>query len=221
MFLVGKYCKKKILKVSMLSVVVLITLYCVMLLININRTFTLRKPIFTFASEIQDYDNYAKQIYKGLGFKVEIETTENNQIISATMTMFNKVIAGATTEYSDEQKEKRYAEIIDSLEKAIKWQIGSTFVIRNEYNCTHYGDNVLSTSDLISNGYLKQEEMLDIDNKSYCKGSVYTYMGDNCNVEYNIFISCKDYKTPGFIEHSDLEWEKNNPDLIPNGSNPY
>lgn len=65
--------------------------------------------------------------------------------------------------------ENRYNEIRRSVEKAVKWNIGAMYP-----NCeisdgfkdlsgTHY-----NSSFLINNGYIKKEELLDIDNKSYC-----------------------------------------------------
>lgn len=117
------------------------------------------------------------------------------------------------------QNNIRYEEILDSLDKAVKWQTDATFVIRNEYNCTQnckswgthncwYG--FITSEHLIDQGYLKQKEMLDVDNKSYCKSTIYTYLseydGETCDVEYEIHLKCQDYETPGYLEHPDSLW---------------
>ena len=92
-FLVFRYCKKKT-KIILSSILILTTVYFTILSIDANRVSRLEKPLFTISSEMQEYKDYTKQIYKGLGYKVEIEMADNQQIIKSTMYMFGKVIAG-------------------------------------------------------------------------------------------------------------------------------
>jgi len=93
-FLVFRYFKKKT-KIILLSILISITVYFTIFTIDANRISRLEKPIFTISSEMQEHKDYTKQIYKGLGYKIEIEMIENQQIIKATMYMFGKTIAGA------------------------------------------------------------------------------------------------------------------------------
>ena len=94
MVLVVKFCKKS-LKISLVVVIILATLYSVMISIDINRVESFRKPIFNFAC----YEETGLIEYKGLGYKtiVKYGYTENNEkkINSIEMYMFNKCIAGA------------------------------------------------------------------------------------------------------------------------------
>ncbi len=94
MLLVVKFCKKT-LKVILATVISIVTLYCVIISVDMNRTYTMRKPVFAISSELKDYEDYSQEIYKGLGYRIEIKSVKNHKIISSTMYFFNKVIAGA------------------------------------------------------------------------------------------------------------------------------
>ena len=93
MLLVLKSCKKTI-KIVLSIIIVLVTLYCIIISVDMNRVNSLREPIFAISSELRDYENYSKEIYKGLGYRIEIDKVENQKIISSTMYFLNKVIAG-------------------------------------------------------------------------------------------------------------------------------
>lgn len=91
MLLVLKFCKKT-LKIVLSIIIVIITIYCVILSVDMNRTYSMQKPIFARLTET--YGN--KDIYSGVGYKIEVEKGNNSEkIISSTMYFFNKVIAGA------------------------------------------------------------------------------------------------------------------------------
>ena len=93
MLLVVKFCKKT-LKIVLSIIIILTTLYCIAISIDMNRVNSFREPIFAISSELRDYENYSKEVYKGLGYRIEIDKVENQKIISSTMYFFNKVIAG-------------------------------------------------------------------------------------------------------------------------------
>ena len=82
----------------MLSIVIaIVTLYCVILSIDMNRVNNFREPVFVVKLKETDL-TYKTIVYQGLGYKVNIErdvTQENNQIIKIEMYMLNKIIAGA------------------------------------------------------------------------------------------------------------------------------
>lgn len=94
MFIVIKFCKKT-LKTILSITIILATLYTVMISVDINRVETFREPIFATSSELRDYEDYSREVYKGLGYRIEIDRVENQKIVSSTMYLFNKVIAGA------------------------------------------------------------------------------------------------------------------------------
>lgn len=100
----------------------------------------------------------------------------------------------------------RYNEIRENIKKAMDWQIRATFVIKSEENCNNLSsiDGAhISSSGLIGEGYLKKDEMLDVDKVSYCKATIITHEEENCNIGYKIYISCKDYQDEGYIN-----WDK-------------
>ncbi|MBQ2938539.1 MAG: hypothetical protein IJO57_01130 [Bacilli bacterium] len=94
MLLVVKLCKNT-LKIVLSIIIILLTLYTVMVSIDINRVESFREPIFAISSELRDYENHSKEVYKGLGYRIEIDRVENQKIISSTMYFFDKVVAGA------------------------------------------------------------------------------------------------------------------------------
>ncbi len=50
--------------------------------INYSRVNIFREPIFAISSELRDYENYSKEVYKGFGYRIEIDKVENQKIIS-------------------------------------------------------------------------------------------------------------------------------------------
>ena len=93
MVLVVKFCKKT-LKIVLFIIIIFVTLYTIMISIDINRVESFREPIFNIAW----YEETGLIEYKGLGYKtiVKYVYTENNEkkINSIEMYMFNKCIAG-------------------------------------------------------------------------------------------------------------------------------
>ena len=94
MFLVIKFCKKT-LKIVLSIVIVIVTLYCVILSVDMNRVYSFRNPIFN----ISWHEETGLIEYKGIGYItiVKYGYTNNNEkkITSIEMYMFNKCIAGA------------------------------------------------------------------------------------------------------------------------------
>lgn len=99
-----------------------------------------------------------------------------------------------------ESSEKRYNEIRESIKKAMDWHIEASLVIKNEDNCKVGHRVTWSSQLLIKYGFLKQKEMLDVDEKSYCKAMIVEYMGENCTMKYDIYLSCKDYEDEGYYD---------------------
>lgn len=94
MFLVVKYCKKTA-KVVLSVMLVLATVYCAVLAIDINRVESFREPIFY----IGYYEETGLIEYKGLGYRTVVRygyTAEDEQKInSIEIYMFDRCIAGA------------------------------------------------------------------------------------------------------------------------------
>lgn len=92
MFLVQRYCQKKNLNITLTIIIILVTFYCVVLSIDMNRINSFRKPIFMW--ETQNNCGALCNSYQGLGYRAHIEYYNNGIIEEITLTMFNKVIAG-------------------------------------------------------------------------------------------------------------------------------
>ena len=91
-------------------------------------------------------------------------------------------------------EKKRYLEIKNSFNNAVQKEIDATFVVKDYYNCNVAVNNYKVGSEfLISQGYLKKKDMLDIDKVSYCTGYANVFMGENCNLKYKTYIKCKNY----------------------------
>ncbi len=101
--------------------------------------------------------------------------------------------------------QKRYDEIKEiiqnGVEKNIRAMYPNCLIDRNlqkdNLQGTHY-----DSSFLINNGYIKKEDLLDVDQKSFCKAKVNIYVyyenpldhQKDCQVNYKISLECKHYK---------------------------
>ena len=94
MLLVVRFCKKT-LKIVLLIIIILATLYSVIISIDINRVESFREPIFN----IGWYEETGLIEYKGLGYKTIVkygyDINNEKKISSIEMYMFGKCIAGA------------------------------------------------------------------------------------------------------------------------------
>lgn len=107
--------------------------------------------------------------------------------------------------------EKRYSEIRENVKKAVEWNIKAQYPkcpITNNNKESKGASSFYNSSFLINQGYIKKEELKDIDGETYC--DVYVkinpYYEDpldqqkNCEISYKIFLSCKDYTDKGYID---------------------
>ncbi len=94
MLLVVKFCKKT-LKIVLSIIIILVTLYCIVISIDMNRVSSFRVPIFAIVKQ-EDDSSMKTIIYQGLGYEIRmIRDVTNDKIIEMEMYMFDKVIAGA------------------------------------------------------------------------------------------------------------------------------
>lgn len=94
MLLVVKFCKKT-LKIVLSIIIILVTLYCILISVDMNRVNSFREPIFAIVKQEED-SSMKTIIYQGLGYEVRIiKNVMNDKIIKIEMYMFNKCIAGA------------------------------------------------------------------------------------------------------------------------------
>ncbi|MBO5121245.1 MAG: hypothetical protein J6C28_06150 [Bacilli bacterium] len=117
--------------------------------------------------------------------------------------------------YSNNQNNKvqeRYKEIRESAAKAAEWHLKATqpyCVIGDTKEKKKYSH--MNSNFFINNGYIKKEELLDVDGVSYCDIYVVDYRyidesisfeayGNDCEVNYKVYIKCKDYKDKGYID---------------------
>ena len=94
MLLVVKFCKKT-LKIVLSIIIVLISLYCIIISVDMNRVHCFRHPIFA-TIKLEDDLTMKTKIYQGLGYEVKmVKDVTKDKIIKIEMYMFDKVIAGA------------------------------------------------------------------------------------------------------------------------------
>ena len=113
--------------------------------------------------------------------------------------------------YREEQEKKaqeRYSKIKESVKKAVEWNINAQYpscsIVKKNKEATLR--TYYNSSFLIKNGYIKDDELIDVDNKSYCNiyVEVYAYFENpldhqnNCEVYHKIYLKCKDYKDKGY-----------------------
>ena len=94
MLLVVKFCKKT-LKIVLSVIIILVTLYCIVISVDMNMVSSLREPIFAIVKQ-EDDSSMKTIIYQGLGYEVKmIKDVTNDKTIQIEMYMFNKCIAGS------------------------------------------------------------------------------------------------------------------------------
>lgn len=98
--------------------------------------------------------------------------------------------------FNNKEKE-RYQKIAELFEKAVIWNLDATGNSNKDCSENRSKEITITADDLISNGYLKKEDMLDIDGKSYCDGYAKTFRTEDCGIDYKIYIKCDGYKTDG------------------------
>lgn len=108
--------------------------------------------------------------------------------------------------------EERYKEIRESAKNAAEWFLKATqpyCVIGDSKEKKRYSH--MNSKFLINNGYIKKEELLDVDGKNYCDIYVVVYRyidesisfeayGNDCEVNYKAYIKCKDYEDKGYVD---------------------
>jgi hypothetical protein len=94
----------------------------------------------------------------------------------------------------------RYKEIKNDFETGLKWNISVSYPngCANSDSTTSY-KNIITSSYLIQQGYIKKEIMLDVDGKSYCKANANTDCKDG-KIVYDIYLNCKDYVDEGYVD---------------------
>ena len=122
-------------------------------------------------------------------------------IILITITTIITALILFNSKRQKELNNKKYEEILNALEEALIWEMDATD-ISDKRNCGSPISGSLTSEYLISQGYLKREDMKDVDNKSYCNGLAKIRRKDGCKVKYKLYISCKDYETKkeGYVD---------------------
>lgn len=119
--------------------------------------------------------------------------------VTAFMIYINK------KEYKEQQ---RYNEIKENVKKGVEWKLRANYPkcpIGDKYEKKR--SSHCNSSDLINQGFIKKEDLIDIDGSSYCDVYVetYTYFKDsldhqnNCEVNYKIYLKCANYVDKGYI----------------------
>lgn len=133
-------------------------------------------------------------------------------IILAIVVVFQKNNKDIKT--NKDNNDKRYLEIKESTKKAVEWNIKAMYpncpitdTFDDDKNANTSGTHY-NASFLISNGYIKKDELIDVDGKNYCDVYVVIQANfedpqdhqKNCSTAYKIYLKCKDYKDKGYID---------------------
>lgn len=104
----------------------------------------------------------------------------------------------------EEQNKKRYEEIRKNIDTELKRYM---YVIAPKCYPEN-GTPLLTHQDLVYNGGMDKEKLLDVDKKSYCKAYIKTRCVEVGKWNWDIYISCKKYTDKGYID-----WDK---EIFPN-----
>lgn len=96
----------------------------------------------------------------------------------------------------EEQNKKRYEEIRKNIDTELKRYL---HVIAPKCY-PEDGTPLITHRDLVYNGGMDKEKLLDIDEKSYCKAYIKTKCIEVEKWDWDIMISCKDYTDNGYID---------------------
>lgn len=131
-------------------------------------------------------------------------------IISMILVLVISIIICFNLYKHNQKAQERYSEIKESVKKAVEWNIRAQYPgcsISKEFKETTSSGTYYNSSFLIKNGYIKKEELLDIDKKSYCDVyvDINTFFENpldhqhNCEVYYKIYLKCKNYEDEGYV----------------------
>jgi len=124
------------------------------------------------------------------------------------MTVIMSTLLYKNTKENKEQA--RYKEIRANVKKAVEWEISAVYPycqIASGFKETTGPSLHHNSPHLINQGYIKKEELLDVDNTSYC--DVYVKINPdyedpynhqkNCKIYYKIYLKCKNHKDKGYF----------------------
>ena len=110
----------------------------------------------------------------------------------------------------ENKEQARYDEIRENVKKAVEWEINAVYPycsIASGFKKTAGPSSGHNSSHLINQGYIKKNELLDVDNNSYC--DVYVKINPdyedpynhqkNCKIYYKIYLKCKNYEDKGYF----------------------
>ncbi len=107
------------------------------------------------------------------------------------------------------KRQERYNEIKENIKKGVEWNLNAIYpkcslITKHDEKERHLG--TFHSIDLINEGYIKKEELLDIDKKSYCDAFVEIFKTSNesteqnkCKIRYKIYLKCKNYEDNGYL----------------------
>lgn len=94
-----------------------------------------------------------------------------------------------------------YKEMKQKVTDGILWQFHAT----RPNGCLKETDGIESEWTapwLISQGYIKKDDLLDVDSSSYCRAYALTKC-KNLEFQYKIYLKCKFYTTKGYKDYWD------------------
>ncbi len=104
------------------------------------------------------------------------------------------VIKNYSSSIKKEKEFKRYEEIRKDIDNELK---DYAYIISP--HCIKGGPSTIITDrDLIYNRGMDKDKFLDVDGKSYCNAYIKTECIDDGKLDWDIYLSCKNYKDKGY-----------------------
>jgi len=193
---------KKTLKIILIILVILVS---VIVFDTIQAKVFNNKPIIKFIENYNGGNLYQK--HKGILVDTYVYTDGSQKTY---FKWTKRTYSEQNEELEKNNAMKRYAEIRESAKKATEWYLGALYPncsISNGTSETYTFKGSENSSWYINQGYIKRNELLDIDEKSYCDihvkhGAYFENPLDqqrNCAVYYQIYLKCMNYEDKGYV----------------------
>jgi len=92
-----------------------------------------------------------------------------------------------------ERELKRYEEIKKDIDNELKDYL---YIISP--HCIKGSSTIVTDEELIYNRGMDKDKFLDVDGKSYCKAYIKTECIEDGKLDWDIYLSCKNYEDKGY-----------------------
>ena len=123
-------------------------------------------------------------------------------IVSGSVLLIICVVIITLNIIATKNEKRHYDSVKESAKEALIWYLNASLEIKVDKEEARSGFTPFSF--LVSKGYLKREDIIDINNINYCDGYL-TYTIDNKELTCtNVFIKCDNYVSDNY-DSNDVE----------------